>query len=121
MAVVTPQTARSQGAQTTVLGKPIVATEGEDAPASTIRVVIADDHVLTRRGVAGVLEAADGFEVVAEAEDLAGARRKVLGHHPDVLVLGLHLPDGLGLDAIPETRRSRARTAPCDPPTAGRC
>lgn len=93
-----------------VLEKPIVATRDEDAPASTIRVVIADDHALTRGGVACVLDEADGFEVVAEAEDLAGARRKVRGHHPDVLVLDLHLPDGLGLDAIPEIRAERPET-----------
>jgi two-component system response regulator NreC len=88
----------------TILEQPIVATEGEDAPAPTVRVVIADDHAVTRGGVARVLDAADGFEVVAEAEDLAGARRKVRGHHPNVLVLDLNLPDGLGLDAIPEIR-----------------
>lgn len=94
----------------TVLAKLKGATEDEDGRASTIRVVIADDHALTRTGVARVLGAAEGFEVVAEAEDLAGARRKVRGHRPDVLVLDLHLPDGLGLDAIPELRAERPET-----------
>lgn len=88
----------------TILEQPIGATDDGDAPAPTVRVVIADDHAVTRGGVARVLDAADGFEVVAEAEDLAGARRKVRGHHPNVLVLDLNLPDGLGLDAIPELR-----------------
>jgi two-component system, NarL family, response regulator NreC len=73
------------------------------APA-TIRVVIADDHAVVRRGLRQVLDAQDGFEVVAEASDLDGARRCVRGHHPDVLVLDLNMPGGSSLDGIPEIR-----------------
>jgi two-component system response regulator NreC len=69
-----------------------------------IRVVIADDHAVVRRGLRQLLDAEEGFEVVAEAADLAGARRYVRGHHPDVLVLDLNLPEGLSLGAIPELR-----------------
>jgi two-component system response regulator NreC len=69
-----------------------------------IRVVIADDHAVVRRGLRQVLDAADGFEVVAEASDLDAARRFVRGHHPDVLVLDLNMPGGSTLDAIPEIR-----------------
>lgn len=69
-----------------------------------IRVVIADDHAMVRRGLRQVLDAEEGIAVVAEASDLAGARRYVRGHHPDVLVLDLNLPEGLSLDAIPEIR-----------------
>jgi two-component system, NarL family, response regulator NreC len=69
-----------------------------------IRVVIADDHAVVRRGLRQLLDAEDGFEVVAEAADLESARRYVRGHHPDVLVLDLNLPNGLSLGAIPELR-----------------
>ena len=69
-----------------------------------IRVVIADDHAVVRRGLRQVLDAEDGFEVVAEASDLDGARRYVRGHHPDVLVLDLNMPGGSSLDGIPEIR-----------------
>jgi len=69
-----------------------------------IRVVIADDHAVVRRGLRQVLDAADGFEVVAEASDLDGARCYVRGHRPDVLVLDLNLPGGLSLGAIPVIR-----------------
>jgi two-component system, NarL family, response regulator NreC len=41
---------------------------------------------------------------VAEASDLESARRFVRGHHPDVLILDLNLPEGLSLGAIPEIR-----------------
>jgi two-component system, NarL family, response regulator NreC len=86
-----------------------------DPPASTIapddtgsdrsiRIVIADDHAFVRRGLRQVLEAEPRLEVVAEASDLAGARRYVRGHHPHVLVLDLNMPEGLTLGAIPEIR-----------------
>jgi two-component system response regulator NreC len=76
----------------------------ENPAAAPIRVVIVDDHAVVRRGLRQVLETEDGFEVVAEASDLDGARRYVRGHHPDVLVLDLNLPDGLSLPAIPDLR-----------------
>ena len=73
----------------------------EDKP---LRIVIADDHSVVRRGLRQVLEADTGLEVVAEAEDIDGARRYVRGHQPDVLVLDLNMPGGSTLDAIPEIR-----------------
>ena len=69
-----------------------------------IRVVIADDHSVVRRGLRQVIDSEDDLEVVAEAANLTDARRYVLGHHPDVLVLELNLPEGLSLDSIPEIR-----------------
>ncbi len=72
--------------------------------SGAIRVVIADDHAVVRRGLRQLLDAEQGFDVVAEAADLMGARRYVRGHHPDVLVLDLNLPEGLSLGAIPEIR-----------------
>ena len=84
---------------------PIDNTGAADASApATIRVVIADDHAVVRRGLRQVLDAQEGFEVVAEASDLDGARRYVRGHHPDVLVLDLNMPGGSSLDGIPEIR-----------------
>ena len=69
-----------------------------------IRVVIADDHAVVRRGLRQVLDSEHGVEVVAEAPSLTDARRYVRGHHPDVLVLDLNLPEGLSLEAIPGIR-----------------
>ena len=70
----------------------------------TIRVIIVDDHAVVRRGMRQVLESEDDIEVVAEAGNLTDARRYVLGHRPDVLILDLNLPEGLSLDAIGEIR-----------------
>jgi two-component system response regulator NreC len=81
-----------------------VATATESSAPRAIRVGIVDDRAVLRRGLRQVLDSEDGFEVVAQAADLDGARRLVLGHRPDVLVLDLDLPGGLSLGAIPELR-----------------
>jgi two-component system response regulator NreC len=69
------------------------------APATTI--VLADDHVVVRRGLRLVLESQDDFHVVAETGDVAGALRYVRAHRPGVLVLDLNMPGEPSLPAIP--------------------
>ena len=63
-----------------------------------VRVAIADDHAIVRRGLRNLLDAEPEFTVVAEAEDVAGARRCVRGHHPDVLILDLNMQGMSGLE-----------------------
>jgi len=75
-----------------------------------LRIVIADDHSVVRRGLRQLLEAEEGVEIVAEAEDVEGARRYVLGHKPDVLVLDLNMPGGSSLEAIPHIRADSPKT-----------
>ncbi len=75
-----------------------------DEAVRPIRIVIADDHPVVRRGLRQLLEAEDGLEIIAEAEDIAGARRYARGHRPDVLVLDINMPDGSSLEAIPAIR-----------------
>ncbi len=59
-----------------------------------------------------LLGASDDIEVVAEAGDVDGALRAVLGHKPDVLVLDLNMPGTLSsLDALPVLRERSERTA----------
>jgi two-component system response regulator NreC len=74
-----------------------------------IRVVIADDHSLLRRGLRQLLED-EGIEVVAEAGDVDTARRYVRGHRPDVLVLDLNMPGSPSLEAIPWIRHESPET-----------
>ena len=78
--------------------------------AESIRIVIADDHSVVRRGLRQLLDAEPGIEVVAEAEDVEGARRYTRGHHPNVLVLDLNMPGGSTLDAIPTIRNESPDT-----------
>ncbi len=76
----------------------------------TIRIVIADDHLVVRSGVRLLLEREQDFEVLAEAGDIDTARRYIRGHHPDVLVADLNMPGGSVLAAIPELRREAPNT-----------
>jgi two-component system response regulator NreC len=85
-------------------GTPADAHVPASAKSSAIRIVLADDHAVVRRGLRLLLDDEPGFEVVAEAGDVDGARRYVRGHHPSVLVLDLNMPGGSSLDAIPVIR-----------------
>ena len=70
-------------------------------PTRRLRLVLADDHAVVRAGLRTLLESEGEFEVVAEAGDVDGARRYLLGHHPDVLILDLNMPGEDSLEAIP--------------------
>jgi DNA-binding NarL/FixJ family response regulator len=71
----------------------------------TIRILLADDHDVVRRGLTALLDGTDGFAVVGaaaygeEAVALAGE------HRPDVVLMDLSMP---GVDGIEATRRLMA-------------
>src|ERR1044071_9388772 len=56
-----------------------------------MRIVIAEDSVLLRRGAVRLLEDA-GFEVVGEAGSADDLLRKVRAHKPDVAVIDIRMP-----------------------------
>jgi len=67
------------------------------------RVLIVDDHPLTRDALAALL-AQQGFEVVGEAEEGAEALALARLHEPDVVLLDLTMPGMDGLTALPKIR-----------------
>jgi DNA-binding NarL/FixJ family response regulator len=69
----------------------------------TPRILIADDHPLTREALAGLL-GAHGLEVVGQASDGAEAVEKAKELHPDLIVLDLTMPGMDGLTALPLLR-----------------
>ncbi len=81
-----------------------------DGSPGTIRIVIADDHAVVRRGLRTLLDDEPDFEVVAEADDAETARRYVHGHHPDVLVLDINMPGGSSLETVPAIRAQSPET-----------
>ncbi len=66
-----------------------------------IRVLIADDHELFRRGVIDTLTAPD-LTIVAEASDAASALEQARSELPDVILLDVSMPGGSGLDILPD-------------------
>lgn len=65
-----------------------------------LRVVLADDHLIVRQGLRALLEATDGFEIVAEASDGLEAVEAVDRHRPDVVVLDLSMAGLSGIEAL---------------------
>ncbi|WP_291381334.1 response regulator transcription factor [Demequina sp.] len=64
----------------------------------SVRVVIVDDHDVIRVGVRESLDA--DIEVVGEGRDVESAVESVRQHHPDVVILDVHLPGGTGGGAL---------------------
>jgi DNA-binding NarL/FixJ family response regulator len=78
-----------------------------------MRVVLADDSVLLREGIARLLEDS-GFEVVGRAGDAAELLRKVRAHKPDVAIVDIKMPPthtDEGLRAARTIRSEQPRTA----------
>jgi DNA-binding NarL/FixJ family response regulator len=75
-------------------------------------VVIGEDDVLLREGVARLLTEA-GFDVVAQAGDAPDLLRKGLAHRPSVVIADVNMPPGNGDDGLRaaiEVRRQRPET-----------
>jgi len=67
-----------------------------------IRIIIADDHTIFRKGLCSLLEAEFGFTVVGEADNGADAVKMLRSLQPDVLLLDLAMPGLSGLDVLGE-------------------
>jgi DNA-binding NarL/FixJ family response regulator len=75
-----------------------------------IRVVIADDHEMVRKGLKAWLDSEPDISVVAEGASGRVVPDLIQLHSPDVLMLDLHLPDKHGLDVIKELRAAGVLT-----------
>jgi DNA-binding NarL/FixJ family response regulator len=80
------------------------------AAAERLRVVIGEDDVLLREGIARLLEES-GYDVVAQAGDADDLLRKGLAHHPDVVVVDIRMPPGLGDDGLRAALELRKTTS----------
>jgi two-component system response regulator NreC len=81
-----------------------------EAADPQISVVLVDDHAVVRSALRALLDAQEDLAVTGEAGDAEGARQAVTDFAPDVLVLDVNLPDGLGVDAVPDLREAHPGT-----------
>lgn len=74
--------------------------------ATTIRVVLADDHPVVRGGIKDLLAGIDDIEVVGEASTGKETLALVQEKSPDVLLLDMELPDMKGIDVAQQLQQS---------------
>jgi DNA-binding NarL/FixJ family response regulator len=72
----------------------------------SVKVLVADDHEVVRRGLASLLSGSD-IKVIAEAKTGEEAVKLTKKHKPDVVLLDIRMPDIDGLDALEKIRKDR--------------
>lgn len=72
--------------------------------SDAIRVFLLDDHEIVRRGLADLLAAEDGIEVVGGAGRAEGAAEAIIASGTTVAVLDGRLPDGSGIDVCRDVK-----------------
>jgi len=77
---------------------------------STVRILIADDHELVRRGLAMTLTAVPGWTLVGETANGREAVKLVESTQPDVAILDLTMPEMNGLEATRQILALRPST-----------
>ena len=68
----------------------------------SIRVLIVDDHAVVRSGLRLLLAAEEDIEPVGEAANAKDAVFQARAVKPDVILMDVVMPDGSGIDAIPQ-------------------
>lgn len=71
-----------------------------------IKVLLVEDHTMTRMGLSLVLEQAEGIELIAEAEDGLSGVEKAQELSPDVILMDIGLPNIDGIEATKRIKES---------------
>ncbi|MDP3449223.1 MAG: response regulator transcription factor [Anaerolineaceae bacterium] len=77
----------------------------------TIKIVIADDHLIIRQGLKLILDTESDFDLVGEAGDGAEALQICAQTHPQVVLMDLRMPGMDGLTAIEKLHVDQPETA----------
>lgn len=78
---------------------------------STIKVLLAEDHLITRQGIRRVLEDEKDMDVVGEAGDGAEAVRMGVDLQPDVVIMDIAMPRLNGIEATRQLKQNCPATA----------
>src|SRR6202049_3927201 len=74
-----------------------------------LRLLVADDHEIVRKGLRSILEAQPGWQVAAEASDGREAVEKAKELKPDVTVLDISMPSLNGLEGTRQILKNESR------------
>lgn len=69
-----------------------------------LKIIIADDHQVVRRGLTLTIDAEEDMRVVGEAQNGAGVLTLIKKHKPDVVLMDLQMPEMTGVDALKQIR-----------------
>jgi DNA-binding NarL/FixJ family response regulator len=72
-----------------------------------VRILIADDHEVVRKGFCSLLRSREDFEVVGEASNGQEAVDKTLQLNPDLVVLDVSMPRLDGISAAKQIKKNR--------------
>ena len=97
-----------RGARRPAAGRQPAGGGDRGARGAAVRVVIADDSLLVREGIASLLRRA-GVEVVGEADDGEELQRVVDEHEPDVAIVDVRMPPTHTEEGLAAAREIRAR------------
>jgi len=80
-----------------------------DSPPAAVRIAIVEDDPMVRQYFQGIIAMQPGYEIIGMAPDLASADA-LLDQSPDLFLLDIGLPDGVGYTLVPQIKaRSGAR------------
>ncbi|MFS4466762.1 response regulator transcription factor [Maribacter sp. 2210JD10-5] len=72
----------------------------------TIKIVLADDHLLVRNGIRALLESETDLDVIGEADNGKKALEMVAEKNPDILIIDIRMPEMGGIEAVEELNSS---------------
>lgn len=78
---------------------------------SEIKVLLAEDHLITRQGIRRLLEDEPGLQVVGEASDGEEAVQMVTDKQPDVVIMDVAMPRLNGIEATRQIKVTHPTTA----------
>jgi NarL family two-component system response regulator LiaR len=92
-------------------GPTVEAVDGVGEKTVTIKVLLAEDHVITRQGIRRVLEEESDIEVVGEAGDGVEAVKLAVEAGADVVIMDIAMPRMNGIEATKRIKETRPMTA----------